>query len=51
MKQIFLNSIKKKLKNNFNIIHIHGNNHCEKLESGLPIALEMTFIYKEYSKR
>ena len=35
--QNFLDSIKK-LKNNFNIIHIHGNDHCEKLQSGLPIC-------------
>ena len=47
--QIFLDSIKK-LKNNFNIIHIHGNNHCEKLQSGLPIALEMTFLNKNIQK-
>ena len=47
--QIFLESVKK-LKNNFNIIHIHGNNHCEKLQSGLPIALEMTLINKNIQK-
>ena len=28
--KIFLESLSK-LKNKFNIIHIHGNNHCEKL--------------------
>ena len=47
--QIFLESVKK-LKNNFNIIHIHGNNHCEKLQSGLPIALEMTLLNKNIQK-
>ena len=33
-----------------NIIHIHGNNHCHKLKSGLPVALELTFINKEFQK-
>ena len=43
--KIFLESVKK-LRHKFNIIHIHGNNHCGKLPTGLPIALEMTFINK-----
>lgn len=45
----FINSINK-IKEEFNIIHLHGNNHCEKLDSGLPIALEMTFIHKDIQK-
>ena len=47
--EIFTEAVKK-IKEDFNIIHIHGNNHCEKLESGLPIALELTFINKDYQK-
>ena len=47
--KIFLESLSK-LKNKFNIIHIHGNNHCEKLPSGLPIALEMTLLNKDIQK-
>jgi len=46
--EIFLESIKK-LQKNFIIAHIHGNNHCEKLSSGLPITLEMTLINKKYN--
>ena len=46
---IFIKSVQK-LKQNFNIIHIHGNNHCQKLKSGLPIALELTFINKDFQK-
>jgi len=45
--EIFLKSVKK-LKENFEIIHIHGNNHCSKIDSGLPIALEMTLLNKKY---
>ncbi len=45
----FIKSVKK-IKESFNIIHLHGNNHCEKLSSGLPIALEITFINKEIQK-
>lgn len=45
----FINSINK-IKEKFNIIHIHGNNHCEKLPNGLPIVLEMTFVNKEIQK-
>ena len=43
--EIFLRSIKK-LQKNFNVVHIHGNNHCEKLSTGLPITLEMTLVNK-----
>ncbi len=46
---IFIKSVKN-LKKDFNIIHIHGNNHCHKLKSGLPVALELTFINKEFQK-
>mgnify|MGYP001269606679 CR=1 FL=1 len=45
--EIFLESIKK-LKDYFEIIHIHGNNHYPKLNSGLPIILEITFLNKKY---
>tara|TARA_B100001564_G_scaffold352322_1_gene359565 strand:- start:97 stop:891 length:795 start_codon:yes stop_codon:yes gene_type:complete len=44
--ELFLKSVKK-IQQYFDIIHIHGNNHCEKLLSGLPIALEMTLINKD----
>ena len=47
--EIFLESIKK-LKDYFDIIHIHGNNHYPKLESGLPIILEITLLNKKYMK-
>lgn len=43
--KVFLESVEK-LKNKFNIIHIHANNHCGKLPTGLPITLEMTFLNK-----
>ena len=46
---IFLESVKK-IKDYFEIIHIHGNNHFSKLESGLPIILEITFLNKKYMK-
>ena len=39
----------KKLMKFFDIAHIHGNNHCDKLESGLPIVLEITLLNKKYS--
>ena len=39
----FLNSVKK-LQKNFEIIHIHGNNHFSKLDSGLPMIIEMTLL-------
>ena len=44
---LFLEAIKK-FKNNFHVIHIHGNNHCEKLQSGLPITLEITLINNKH---
>ena len=44
---LFLKAIEK-FKKNFHVVHIHGNNHCEKLPSGLPITLEMTLINKKY---
>lgn len=43
--EIFLRSIKK-LQKDFDVVHIHGNNHCEKLSTGLPITLEMTLVNK-----
>ena len=45
--ETFLESIKK-LKDRFEIIHIHGNNHYPKLDSGLPIILEITLLNKKY---
>ncbi len=41
-------SLIKKFQNSFDVIHIHGNNHCEKLSSGLPITLEMTLLNKKH---
>ena len=38
--------IVKKLKEKFNIIHIHGNNYTSFCTDGLPVTLEMTFINK-----
>ena len=46
--EIFLQSIKK-LKEFFEIIHIHGNNHFPKMENGIPIVLEITLINKKYA--
>ena len=43
----FINSIKK-LKNKYEIIHIHANNHHGKLENGLPIMLEITLLNKKF---
>ena len=43
----FMHSIKK-LKSSFEIIHIHANNHHDKLENGLPIMLEITFLNKKF---
>lgn len=40
---IFMKSIKS-LKKNFDIIHLHGNNHCKQLLNGLPSTLEITMI-------
>ncbi len=45
--KIFLESVKK-IQNNFTIIHIHGNNHLGKLNGGLPIVTEITFLNKKY---
>jgi hypothetical protein len=47
--KIFLDSIDL-FKKNFHIVHLHGNNHCEKSLTGLPIILEMTFISKRFKK-
>ena len=47
--KIFLESIKK-IKNYFQIIHIHGNNHYSKNIAGLPAILEITFLKKKYIK-
>jgi hypothetical protein len=44
----FTSSIKK-LQNKFDIIHVHGNNHCAKSLSGLPIAIEVTLLSKKYT--
>ena len=38
-----------KLINHFNIIHIHGNNHCNINDYGLPIAIEVTLLNKNYN--
>jgi hypothetical protein len=45
----FLESVKK-LQKNFDIIHIHGNNHFEKLSTGLPVIIEMTLLNKNNNK-
>jgi len=45
--EIFIDCIKN-LLNKFYIVHLHGNNHCSKSETGIPIALEITLINKEY---
>ena len=47
--ELFLKLVKK-IQKYFDIIHIHGNNHCEKLHTGLPIALEMTLLNKDNCK-
>ena len=41
----FTNSIIS-LQKFFNIIHLHGNNHCGVGKSGVPEALEITFLNK-----
>jgi len=46
----FYNSIKK-IKEYFEIIHIHGNNHFPKLNSGLPFILEITLINKKFAPK
>ena len=38
----------KNLMNDFDIIHLHGNNHCGLTSSGVPIALEITLMHKIY---
>ena len=48
--KIFLESIKK-IKNYFQIIHIHGNNHYSKNIAGLPAILEITFLKKNILKK
>ena len=47
---LFIESIKK-LKKNFEIIHIHGNNFSTKSESGLPIVLEITLYNNKYKPK
>jgi hypothetical protein len=47
--EIFLNSINL-FNKNFHIVHLHGNNHCGKSLTGLPIILEMTLINKRFKK-
>ena len=47
---LFLDSVKK-LKDHFEIIHIHGNNHFSKLDTGLPIILEITLLNKKYAPK
>ncbi len=44
---LFIKSLKK-LQENFDIIHLHGNNHCGQLDSGLPIAIEITMINRKF---
>lgn len=46
--EIFLESVKK-LQNHFDIIHIHGNNHFDKLPTGLPVIIEMTLLNKKHN--
>ena len=43
----FTKAIKELLKN-FDIIHIHGNNHCTKNLLGLPTVLELSFNNKRF---
>mgnify|MGYP006161903587 FL=1 len=45
--ETFIDSIKK-LKHKFEIIHIHANNHHDKLKNGLPIMLEITFLNSRF---
>ncbi len=45
---IFIKSIKK-LKTKYEIIHIHANNHHDKLDNGLPKMLEITFCNKKFT--
>ena len=48
--EAFSNAIKK-IKDEFDIIHIHGNNHFSKLDTGLPLIPEITLINKKYSPK
>ena len=48
--EIFFNSVKK-LKKYFEIIHIHGNNHFPKSDTGLPMIIEMTLLNKKYTPK
>jgi hypothetical protein len=44
--EIFYESIKK-LQKNFDIAHLHGNNHFPLTETGLPMIIEMTLVNKK----
>jgi len=44
---IFIRNMKNLMKH-FDIIHLHGNNHCGLTSYGIPIALEITLIHKIY---
>ena len=44
---IFIESMNH-LKEKFNIIHLHGNNHADKLANGLPKIIEITLLNKKY---
>ena len=46
----FTSSIKKLVKN-FNIVHMHGNNHCLETIGGLPVIIEITLINKKLIKK
>ena len=48
--EIFFDSVKK-LKEYFEIIHIHGNNHFPKSDTGLPMIIEMTLLNKKYTPK
>ena len=41
----------KKIQEYFEIIHIHGNNHFPKFNSGLPPLLEITLINKKFAPK
>ena len=45
--ELFLESVRK-LQKHFHIIHSHGNNHFDKLPTGLPIIIEMTLLNKKH---
>lgn len=44
-RKIFLDSVNK-LKNAFELVHIHGNNYDAIADDGLPEVLELTFVKK-----